>query len=218
MARPAFDDREAAGRALARLLAPAPDPDALVLALPRGGVPVAAQVAAALGCPLAPVHARKLPIPAAPEMGFGAVTLDGTVVLNRPVMRLFGVDDRTAGTIAAEVRGEVARRSLVYGGDDETADPEGRRVILIDDGLATGYTMLAAAGMALKRRPALLLVAVPCAAADAVMRVAEGCDELYCLFEQHAPPFAVASYYRSFPDLTDAEVIRYLGRASPQTH
>lgn len=203
--RVAFADRADAGRALASVVATVPDPGALVLALPRGGVPVAAAVSEALGCDLLPAFVRKLPIPASPEMGFGAVTLDGTVTLNQDVVRLFGLTPADVASVTEDVRREVERRARSFG---ETGLPEveGRRVLLVDDGLATGYTAIAAADMVRARGAGHLTVAVPVAPASAVVAVARHCDELFCLIAQESASFAVASYYRRFPDLTDAEV------------
>lgn len=210
--RPAFADRAEAGRRLAAYVAPVPDPRALVLALPRGGVPVAAPLADALGCELRPVMVRKLPVPAMPEAGFGAVTLDGTVTLNRGTISAFGIDEPTVARTVAEVRRELARRARAYSGGERLPSLAGRHVFLVDDGLASGYTMIAAADMVRRQRPRLLTVTVPAAPADTVRRVAGHCDELYCLIELRAASFAVASFYTAFPDLTDEEVRAVLER------
>lgn len=204
---PAFADRDDAGRALASLVAPVPDPEAVVLALPRGGVPVAAHVAAALRCELRPVAVRKLPIPTSPEMGFGAVTLDGTVTLNHAVMRSFGISVGQAALVTEHVRAEVARRAALYPGADDLPPLDGRRVLLVDDGLATGYTMIASAEMVRNREPRSVEVVVPVAPASAIEVVSHHCDSLLCLVGFEGESFAVASFYASFPDLTDDEVI-----------
>lgn len=214
-ARTTFVDRTDAGQQLARVVAPAPDSHALVLALPRGGVPVAAPVADALGCDLRAVAVRKLPIPSAPEMGFGAITLDGTVVLNHDVMQAYGVTIEEATQIASDVRMEVERRADVYPGSSELPGVRGRRVFIIDDGLATGYTMIAACQMVRRHDPASLIVAVPVAPTSAVDTVSRSCDELICLLAQDRRGFAVASFYRHFPDLSDREVREALIRRDP---
>lgn len=208
---PAFADRSDAGTALVRLIDPAPDPDAVVLALPRGGVPVARPLAGALGARLVPMPVRMLPIPRSPEMGFGAVTLDGTTVLNEHVIAGFEIDELTTAAVAEEVRHEVERRARAYPGGFPFPPVEGAAVWLVDDGLATGYTMLAAARMVRAQAPARITMAVPVAAPGSLGLVAPLLDAAYCLIEQEASPFAVASFYRDFRDLTDDEVIGLLG-------
>ena len=209
-ARPAFADRAEAGEALRGLVDPAPDPDAVVLALPRGGVPVARPLAEAFGVRVVPMPVRKLPIPSSPEMGFGAVTLDGTVVLNERVVAAYEIDELTAASVAEEVRHEVERRSKAYPGGFPFPRVEGCPVWIVDDGLATGYTMLAAARMIRARRPGNLSMAVPVAAPGSLRLVTPLFDAAYCLIEQRSSPFAVASFYRDFHDLTDDEVISLL--------
>jgi putative phosphoribosyl transferase len=215
----AFDDREAAGRALAEFLCPAPRPKPMVLALPRGGVAVGAPFARALGAALLPLVVRKLPIPAAPEMGFGAVAIDGTRVLNESVVRGFGIPEADVERITGEVMLEVRRRARAYVGSEEPPDVRGCSVFIVDDGLATGFTAIVGARMVRRRGPASLALAVPVSPADSIAVVAEHFDEIHCLCVQESHPFAVASYYRDFHDLRDDEVRRYLvGRGEPTEH
>lgn len=202
----AFADRSEAGRLLASVVVTVPDPGALVLALPRGGVPVGAALSDALGCELGLAHVRKLPLPSSAEMGFGAVALDGTVSLNETVMAAFGVSRAEASAIAEEVRHEVERRAAAFAPEGSEPDMRGRTVYLADDGLATGYSTIAAAGMARAAGAGRVVVAVPVAPEGAVRSVSEHCDELYCLIEQASVPFAVASFYERFGDLSDDEV------------
>jgi len=211
--RPAFADREAAGRELAAALGIGPDPRAVVLALPRGGVPVAAAIADALRRPLQVFAVRKLPLPDSPEMGFGAVTADGTVTLNHAVMRQFGVGMGEAALITDRVRAEVKRRAKLYGAE-ESPLLTGRRVFLVDDGLATGYTMVAACEAARRAGASEIVVAVPVAHAASVELVSQHCDSLACLIVQEGAGFAVASFYERFPDLTDHEVLEVLAAHS----
>lgn len=203
----AFADREEAGRDLVEALVTEPDPSAIVLALPRGGVPVAAAVAEALRCELRPLAVRKLPLPDSPEMGFGAVTLDGTVTLNHAVMRDHDVSMGQAALITESVREELTRRAAAYPGAETLPVLEDRRVYLVDDGIATGYTMIAACEMVRHLEASEVVVAVPVAPTRSLEVVAHHCDRLVCLIEQDAPMgFAVAAFYESFPDLTDDEV------------
>jgi len=201
-----FADRADAGRALARWIVSAPDPDAVVFALPRGGVPVARPVADALGCPLLPVLVRKLPIPTDPEMGFGAVTIDGTVRLNDSVVRAFDITEQTVSDVVEHVREEIVRRAGVYPGGWPLPDLTGRSVWIVDDGLATGLTMLTAAEMLRARNPASLAIAVPCSPSDSLERVSGAADAVWCFAVQEGRPFAVASFFRDFHDLDDDEV------------
>ncbi len=209
---PAFRDRTDAGEAIERLIDPDPDPDAVVLALPRGGVPVALPLARALGTSLHPMPVRKLPLPGSPEMGFGAVTLDGTVVLNERVVVGHAVDEMTVARVAEEVRYEVERRARAYPRGFPFPDVEGRTVWLVDDGLATGYTALAAARMVFARNPRSVRLAVPVASSGAMRLLRDAVDATYCIIEQQSVPFAVAAFYRDFHDLSDDEVIEVLGR------
>lgn len=208
--RRAFSDRVDAGVQLAAWIDPEPDPDALVLGLPRGGVPVGAGLAMALGCELRPVLVRKLPIPADPEMGFGAITLDGTVILNHDVVRAFGIGEATIRRVAAETRAEVERRSRVYPGGQAPLDFDGRNVWLVDDGLATGLSAVAAARMIRSHGAEQLTVAVPCGPLDSARRLLDEADEVWCMIAQEGRGFAVASFYRDFHEMDDAEVVAVL--------
>jgi putative phosphoribosyl transferase len=201
-----FADRAEAGLALAGWIGPRRDPDAVVFALPRGGIPVGRPLADILGCELLPALVRKLPIPANPEMGFGAVAVDGTVRLNRAVVKAFGIPERTVHDTIEQVHAEVQRRGAVYPGGWPLPDLAGRCVWLVDDGLATGLTMLAAADMLRARGPVSLTIAVPCSPSDSLVRVSGAADALWCLAVQDGHSFAVASFYRDFHDLDDAEV------------
>ena len=201
-----FADRADAGRTLAGWIGPQPDPHAVVFALPRGGIPVGRPLADVLGCELLPALVRKLPIPGNPEMGFGAVAVDGTVRLNRAVIEAFRIPERTVHDTVEQVRAEVERRGAAYPGGWPLPDLTGRRVWLVDDGLATGLTMLTAADMLRARGPASLTIAVPCSPADSLARVSGAADFLWCFAVQDGHPFAVASFYRDFHDLDDAEV------------
>jgi putative phosphoribosyl transferase len=195
---------------LAAWIAPEPDAEAVVFALPRGGIPVARPLADALECELRPVLVRKLPIPTEPEMGFGAVTVDGTVTLNHNVMRAFGITPEVAESVAEEVRAEVVRRGSVYPGGWPLPDLAGRRVWVVDDGLATGYSMVASLEMLRKLGASWLGVAVPCSPIDSLARVEPLADEMWCLVAQQGGGFAVASFYVDFHDLRDDEVVEVL--------
>jgi len=202
----AFRDRRDAGRALAEFLAPNAKGDSVVLALPRGGLPVGEGVAEVFGCPLEPVVVGKLPIPFDPEAGFGAVGIDGSTAINEPLVEHLGLDQRSMDAVAREVRREVERRAAEYLGNHRSAPVEGKQVLIVDDGLASGYSMMVAAEMTRKRAPKSLVLAVPVAPAETLVTVAQLFDEANCLIVQTRLPFAVASFYDDFRDLSDAEV------------
>jgi putative phosphoribosyl transferase len=209
-ATPDFRDRYEAGEALAAFAVTAPDPDAIVLGLPRGGVPVGAPVADRLGCALDTIIVRKLPIPASPEMGFGAITLGGGLQINEEAVRRFAISQKELEAITDEVRDELKRRARLYRGTDELPPVTGRAVYLVDDGLATGFTALAATQALQDQKPRSITIAVPVSPIDSVERVRPHVDSTYALRVKTTPSFAVASFYQQFPDLSDEEVREYL--------
>jgi putative phosphoribosyl transferase len=208
-----FEDRHDAGRRLAESLLLYRH-NAIVLAIPRGGVPVGYEVSQMLDVPLDLIIPRKLPIPSDPEAGFGAVAPDGTVVLNEKLMGYLGLSTEEIGAIVGDVLGEVRRRIREYRGDRPFPSLTGRNVIVVDDGLASGYTMIAAVRAIKKERPRRVIVAVPCSPETSVERLEKEADEVVCLAVQPYGPFAVASYYEKFPDLSDEEVKSLFARKS----
>ena len=184
----------------------------MVLGIARGGIPVGYSLAKSLGGILDVVTARKLPIPWNPEAGFGAVAPDGTIFLNRDMVRRLGLGEVEIGEVAREVLAEVRRREEVYRGKRPFPALEGREVILTDDGLATGYTMLAAIAMVRKRGPGFMAVAVPVSPEETARMIEPLVNLFLCLHRSRHYPFAVASFYRDFRDLTDEEVRGYLER------
>ncbi|KPJ62003.1 MAG: hypothetical protein AMS15_05345 [Planctomycetes bacterium DG_23] len=209
----AFTDRAQAGGRLAAFLGAKPRPNSIVLALPRGGAPVGEPLARALRAPLNPVMVRKLPIPYSPEAGFGAVALDGSVVLNDDLVRRAGLSRRQIDSIVQQVLEEVRRRAQEYLGDYRPPEAQGKCVYLVDDGLASGYSMIAAARMVRQQKPRRLILSVPVSPAHSLPLVEPYFDEIYCLFCQTHLPFAVASFYADFHDLTDQEVRQTLERS-----
>ena len=200
-----FKDRRDAGRMLAEHLMGYRH-NSIVLAIPRGGVPVGYEVSRRLGVPLDLIIPRKLPIPSDPEAGFGAVAPDGTVVLNERLVAYLGLSVKDIEAIVADVLKEVRRRIREYRGDKPLPDLKGKNAIIVDDGLASGYTMIAAVRAVRKERPRRVIVAVPCSPETSVERLEKEADEVICLRVQRYGPFAVASHYESFPDLSDEEV------------
>lgn len=208
---PVFDNRQDAGRNLASVLSERyAGVDGIALAIPRGGVPVAFEVAQALKIPLDVVVPRKIPIPWSPEAGFGAVTADGTLLLNEPLVAQLGLKEAQIEQLAAQVQEEVRRRLKVYRGNRPLPNVKGKTAFLIDDGLASGFTMLTAVRSVRRGEPMEIVVAVPVSPRRSVNLVEPEVDDLVCLIMQERAPFAVASFYRSFPDLSDEQVIAYL--------
>jgi putative phosphoribosyl transferase len=209
-----FLDRADAGRRLAARLLEYEGRGAVVLAVPRGGVPVGFEVARRLWAQFDVIVPRKIPIPWNPEAGFGAITADGTMVLNERMVRSLGLSEEEIEQAAEEVRQEVARRTKQYRGDRPPPDIKGRPVILVDDGLASGYTMLAAVTSLRREEPCEVVVAVPVASRGAARLISPKVDKLVALIVSERLPFAVADFYIEWRDLTDDEVLAYLRRGT----
>jgi predicted phosphoribosyltransferase len=209
-----FRDRRDAGARLARRLAAYDGrPDVVVLALPRGGVPVASEVARALRAPLDVFLVRKLGVPFHRELAMGAIATGGVRVLNTAVVDALGIPTEAIEAIAREEEAELARREHAYRGDRGAPDVRGKIVILVDDGLATGATMRAAV-MALRRLgPARVVVAVPTASPEACADMADVADEVVCA-ETPDPFLAVGAWYEDFSETSDDDVRRLLGEAA----
>lgn len=213
-----FRDRTEAGRVLAReLRAYAGRPDVLVLALPRGGVPVGYEVAHELGAPLDVFVVRKLGAPGQEELAIGAIASGGVRVLNREVVRLLGITEEEIEEIADREQRERERRERLYRGDRPPLDPRGRIVILVDDGLATGSTMRAAAAALRRLGPEKIVVAVPVAASSVCQQLSAEVDEVVCAATPE-PFFAVGQWYSEFRQTTDEEVRELLERAASELH
>ena len=182
----------------------------VVLAIPNGGVPVALEVASALNADLDLVISRKIPMPLNPEAGFGAVADDGTIILNEEVVKRIGLSRQQIEYEASKVRAEIKQRSLLYRRDRPLVSVNGKTVIIIDDGLASGFTMMAAVESVRHRRPKEIVVAVPCASASALKQLERVADKVVTVTTGFMPRFAVADFYRQWYDLGDDEVIRYI--------
>ncbi len=210
---PAFRDRDEAGRALAARLGPfTGQPNVLVLALPRGGVPVAFEVARALHAPLDVFLVRKLGVPGREELAMGAIASGGVRLLNEEVVRGLQIDPATIDRVAAEEQAELERRAVAYRDGRPAPDPSGQTVILIDDGLATGASMRAAVTALRRLHPARIVVAVPVAAPSACDEFAGLVDQVVCALTPE-PFFAVGYWYEDFSQTTDDEVRQLLARA-----
>jgi putative phosphoribosyl transferase len=212
-----FVDRRQAGKKLAEQLASyANRSDVLVLALPRGGVPVAYEVARALNSPLDVFLVRKLGVPGDEELALGAIASGGVRVLNEEVTSRIHISDSAIDDVASREQQELERRERLYRGNQAAPDVEGRTVILIDDGLATGSTMRAAATALRNVRPAKIIVAVPVAAAETCADLRSEVDEVICGATPE-PFMAVGAWYSDFEQTTDEEVRELLHRAVTYT-
>ena len=209
-----FRDRRDAGRLLAeKLAAYANRPDVLVLALPRGGVPVAYEVARRLGAPLDVFVVRKLGVPGHEELAMGAVATGGVRVLNDQLVEQLGIPDQMIDAVAARERQELARRERLYRGGRRPPDVRGRTVILVDDGLATGATMYAAIEALRKQNPGRIVVAVPTASPETCEEMKVKADHVICAITPD--PFqAVGRWYQDFSQTSDEEVADLLARRS----
>jgi putative phosphoribosyl transferase len=206
-----FRNRHDAGRQLGEFLTTLPAiRDPLVLAVPAGGVPVGREVAAALHAPLSLAVVRKIRIPGTTESGFGAVTWDGQVLINEQLRAALGLSDGEVEQAVAETRKNVRERVARFTGARPVPVMAGKTVILTDDGLASGFTMLAAVRSTRHHQPAGILVAVPTASASSAELVAGHADQLVCLNIRSGRTFAVADAYEEWYDLDDREVLEEL--------
>ncbi len=209
-----FHNRTHAGRVLAGLLgAYAGRSDVLVLGLPRGGVPVAYEIARALDAPLDVFLVRKLGVPGQEELAIGAIASGGVRVLNEETVRALDISEEVIAAAAEREQEELERRQRAYRDDLPPPDVHDRTVILVDDGLATGSTMRAAVAALRQLGPARIIVAVPVASADTCAELREQVDEVIC-FRTPEPFYAVGFWYGDFRETSDEEVRDLLTRAA----
>jgi len=207
-----FRNRNTAGRKLAEALQDyRQHPQGLVLALPRGGVPVAYEVASALELPLDVLVVRKLGFPGQEELAMGAIASGGVQVINSEVLDMVDVSEETIDRVAAREREELRRREAAYRGQRPFPALKDRCVILVDDGLATGSTMKAAVSAVREQEPAKIVVAVPVAPEKTVVKLRQTADDVICL---HTPVefLGIGGFYDDFSQTTDEEVRDYLNR------
>jgi predicted phosphoribosyltransferase len=206
-----FRNRQEAGQKLAARLAGHKKQKAVVLALPRGGVPVAAEIAARLDAPLDLILVRKIGVPSQPELAMGAVVDGGSpiVVRNEEVIELAGVSEAEFKAACAREQAEVERRRQCYLAGRAPIDVAGRIAIVVDDGIATGATMRAALRSVAARKPSKLVLAIPVAPLEAVKALKQEVDEVVCL-EPEERFYAIGPYYDDFRQVSDDEVRRLL--------
>jgi len=209
-----FRNRQEAGRSLASRLAKyANREDVIVLGVPRGGVPVAFEVATTLNLPLDIFVLRKLGVPWHEELAFGAIGSGGGRVLNESVVEEFGISDVEIALVTRAEREELERRERLYRGSRPPLDVHGRTIILVDDGIATGSSIRAAIQALRQMKPAAIVVATPVAPQESCNRLQHEVDELVCV-EMPEPFYAIGEFYDDFSQVSDDEVNELLDRAS----
>ncbi|BDI14736.1 phosphoribosyl transferase [Nostoc cf. commune SO-36] len=208
-----FKDRRFAGQVLARELdAYANRPDVVVLGLPRGGVPVAFEVAKALNAPLDILVVRKLGVPEQKELAMGAIASGSVRIVNEYIISLMKISDEVIARVALQEERELERRERLYRANRPLRDLQGRTVILVDDGLATGATMWAAVAPVRKQQPAQIVIAVPVAALESCQKLETQVDKI--VYVSTPSPFnSVGLWYEDFPQTTDEEVRDLLAKA-----
>jgi predicted phosphoribosyltransferase len=213
-----FEDRIDAGRKLAAALASYKDKAPAILALPRGGVPVAAEIATALAAPLDLILVRKIGVPGNRELAMGAVVDGATpiVVRNEDIIQLIGITESEFKAVCDRELEEIDRRRVRYLGGRERVNLAGRTAIVVDDGIATGATMRAALQATRMRSPDKLILAVPVAPTDTLATLRKEVDDLICL-EDHEAFGAIGYYYLDFSQITDEEVIETLKKFPAST-
>lgn len=209
-----FPNRSQAGEKLALEVVKLAPIDPLVLALPRGGVPVGSAVARVMNCPCDVIALMKIVIPWNPEASYGVVAMDGTVVMNKPLVNRLELSESELEISTRAVLQEAKRREEMYRQGKPFPDLENSAVILADDGLASGYSMLAAVSFAKKRRPRSIIVASPVTSDSAYRMLAadKEIDHIVTLVRDTEQLFPLADYYKDFPDLTDDDVVLELSR------
>jgi putative phosphoribosyl transferase len=208
-----FRDRFHAGRMLGQALAHyAGRPNVIVLALPRGGVPVAFEVARVLHAPLDVFLVRKLGLPGNEEYAIGAIASGGVRVVDEALLRRFGISRLAVESVVEQEERELRRRERLYRGDLPPVELAGKAVILVDDGLATGFSMRAAVEAVRSRGARRIVVAVPVGPADTVRDLSRLADETVCVSSPD-PFLAVGRFYENFDQTSDAEVVQLLGQA-----
>jgi putative phosphoribosyl transferase len=206
-AEPLFENRYDAGRKLAEKLYEYANKSVVVLGIPNGGVAVALGVALGLNADLDLVISRKIPLPLSPEGGFGSVTDNGTAIFDEKIIQKFGLSQSQIDYQVNQVRSDIRHRSLLYHADRRPVSITGRTVIVVDDGLASGYTMRAAVTSLRHRGPKQIIATVPVGQEPAVIALREVADRVVTCTVGKDPRFYIADYYRSWHDITDAEVL-----------
>jgi len=208
-----FEDRPHAGTVLAEKLKDYAGTDAVIFAIPAGGVPVAAVLAKRLQVPLDVLVVRKIHIPWNREAGFGALSWDGTIMFNEPLLALLELTQEEINTCIEEENDEIKRRLKLFRGDKPFPDVAGKSTIVADDGIASGFTMLVALASLRTKGPKEIVVAVPTASMSAILMIRKAADTIVCLNVRAGRTFAVADAYKKWYDLGNKDVVAILKEA-----
>jgi predicted phosphoribosyltransferase len=208
-----YSDRKEAGRVLASFLKPHCEDDALVLAIPSGGVPVGLEISNILGIHFDLIIIRKIPIPGNTEAGFGAISLEGDIVLDSFWVQRLGLEKDEIDKLIEPVVREIDKRNQLFRSQRPFPSLAEKTVILVDDGLASGYTMGVAAEVVSRKKPAKIIIAVPTAPASTIEKLGDRVDMIICPNIREGFSFAVASAYRQWYDLDRSEVLELLKSA-----
>jgi predicted phosphoribosyltransferase len=211
-----FDDRAQAGKLLAERLSDYKASDAIILAIPAGGVPVAFEIANALGLMMDIIVVRKIQIPDNPEAGFGAVGPEGDVIFNERLLSRLNLSQKEIELQIEKTKRVLEERNLKYRGKRPFPDLKNRVVILVDDGLASGYTMYEAVRFIKRKEPEKIIIAVPTAPRHTIDMLLPNVDEIYCLNIRSSYYFAVADAYKLWYDVDDKEVISLLNNINQE--
>jgi len=205
-----FENRHDAGRQLATELHGYDKRPVVVLAIPNGGVPIALELASAIKADLDLVICRKISMPLNPGAGFGAIADDGTIILNEEAVSRIGLNRQQIEYEATRVKADIKQRCILYRGNSPLVSISGKTAILVDDGLASGFTMMAAVESVRHRRPREIVVAVPVASAKALNLLQNVADKVVACATAHMTDYHISDFYRYWPDVSDEEVSRYL--------
>lgn len=208
-----FLDRDEAGRHLARHMEIFQAEPLIVLAIPAGGVPVGLEISSHLRCPFDLMIVRKVLIPGSSEASFGAMSLEGDLILNRNLARQYELNSKDISKLTEPLKGELEERNRMFRNSKPFANLKGKVAVIVDDGLVTGYTMVVAIRMVKKHKASKIIVAVPTAPLSAVKRIENLVDVIVCPNIRATPFFAVADAYQKWQDLTDNEVIELLKKS-----
>jgi putative phosphoribosyl transferase len=208
-----FEDRDHAGTLLAEKLAEYTGKDSVIFAIPAGGVPVAAVLSKRLQVPFDVLVVRKIHIPWNREAGFGAISWDGTIRFNEPLLALLGLTQHEIDRCIADERGEIERRVRLFRGQKPFPDISGKTAIVVDDGIASGFTMLVAILSLKKKAPTEIIIAVPTASMSALQMMSIEVDKIICLNIRAGRTFAVADAYKKWYDLENEDVVTILKEA-----
>jgi len=205
-----FEDRNEAGRLLAEKLITYKNSDAIIFGIPSGGVPIASEIASALDLPMDLIIVRKIQIPYNPEAGFGSVGPEGEIILNERLLTQLGLTEQEMNAEIKKTMDVIKKRDQLFRQGRPFPSLKDKNIIVVDDGLASGYTMFAAIKFIKKKSPQKVIVGVPTGSGKTVDFVLSVVDELVCLNVRNIFPYAVADAYRNWYDLTDEDVLRII--------